>query len=119
MSVSGLKVWDRMEEPRKKIVSLTKISQSPGELYTDFWRRLSSAVQRATADLDIRKVWLEALAFVTINIHYFHVYVNFFKFADNTAKYCPRVMNDSTTLLSQEDSKLTYGQTEAFHSTKL
>ena len=45
-----------MEEPGKRTVSLTKASQSPGELYADFWQRLSSAVQRATADPDIRKV---------------------------------------------------------------
>lgn len=58
-----LRAWDKVEEPRKKSTSVTKIKQGSGEGFADFLQRLVSAVDKAIPDPDRRQVLLETLAF--------------------------------------------------------
>lgn len=45
--LGALRAWDKVEEPRKRPTSFTKIVQSSGKAFTDFLQRLVSAVNKA------------------------------------------------------------------------
>lgn len=59
----ALRAWDKVEEPRKKSTSVTKIIQGSGEGSADFLQRLVSAVDKATSDPDRRQVLIETFVF--------------------------------------------------------
>lgn len=63
----ALRSWDKVEEPGKRSISFTKITQSAGEIYSNFLQRLSSAVYRVVADSDTRNVLIESLTFENAN----------------------------------------------------
>ena len=59
--------WDKVEEPWKRSISFKKITQSAGEIYSNFLQRLTSAVYRVVADSDTRNVLIESLTFENAN----------------------------------------------------
>lgn len=59
----AFRAWDKVEEPRKKSTSVTKIIQGSGEGSADFLQRLVSAVDKAISDPDRRQVLIETLVF--------------------------------------------------------
>lgn len=63
----ALRSWDKVEEPGKRPISFTKITQSAGEIYSNFLQILTSAVYRVVADSDTRNVFIESLTFENAN----------------------------------------------------
>lgn len=46
----ALRAWDKVEEPRKKSTSVTKIIQGSGEGFADVLQKLVSVVDKAIPD---------------------------------------------------------------------
>ena len=63
----ALRVWDKVEEPRKKSTLFTKIIQGSGETFTEFLQRLASAMSKTISDHATRQVLIETLAYKNAN----------------------------------------------------
>lgn len=62
----ALNAWDRVEELGKRIEAFTKITQGLKEAFTDFWKRLTTAVN-TVSDPEARQTFIEPLAFENAN----------------------------------------------------
>jgi hypothetical protein len=63
----ALNAWGKVEESEKRSELFIKIIQDPKEAFTEFLKRLTSAVNRIVSDSGVRQILIKSLAFENAN----------------------------------------------------